>query len=636
LLEDDFYEPASLIGSASLEITPGNAAPTVVGDAVTAQQDTTLTIPAATLLANDSDVDGDSLTVQLARDANHGQVNPSTGGFTYTPDAGFYGVDSFAYEACDDDLVCSLAVVTVTVLPASLTPSLSPAATAVTVDEGQVATLSGTTVNYAAIAGYSVSYSASIGEVTDLGGGAWSWSYATSDGPDETGSVTVMADYGIGSTTFDLTVNNVPPTLAPSAPATLPAGDVFSLILGTPVDPGADTISAYHITWGDSSPKEIVSGGPVAHVYSTVGTYTIIIDLVDEDGSHLNAGSTSVEVTPAVGRDVSLVSTAMLHIVDQGKPKTACANGKTSCKLPLESAVVRVFALADLAGLDLPLLDGVNMVTLTADPDGGLYPDIFENVPAVNPSLLAGQCATDTAGSCTTLLQSATDYLVIVRYDDGGGAVYTGRPLDAASFVDTDGNGDPDLAMAEYQVIKFYKKDGSVQYGGGSKTVFVGSVLEIIAPDYAVWEEGVTNLVYPFIFLSDSDWSIDICAEVPQGYAIVGVYDDDGNLVTSDNCYQTIVANESQVVAFEVIDMQSPRPDLKVGLKIRHNGRLERATLETPGHRLGIDNPGQNRRPIVPPSQSNEPGGQVELPQLPLAFASMGLVGIAFTRRRRR
>ena len=58
---------------------------------------------------------------------------------------------------------------------------------------------------------------------------------------------------------------------------------------------------------------------------------------------------------------------------------------------------------------------------------------------------------------------------------------------------------------------------------------------------------------------SDSDWTIDLCAEVPPGYQIVGVIDENGDLLTTTQCVQTIVANET-LVAFEVVGLESPPP----------------------------------------------------------------------------
>lgn len=54
------------------------------------------------VLANDSDADGDSLTVSQVEDVSHGTLTLNADGtFTYTPNEGFEGTDSFVYQVRD-------------------------------------------------------------------------------------------------------------------------------------------------------------------------------------------------------------------------------------------------------------------------------------------------------------------------------------------------------------------------------------------------------------------------------------------------------------------------------------------------------------------------------------------------------
>jgi hypothetical protein len=483
-LVDAFYEPSVATGPA-LTVTPGNAAPSAAPDSFTVVQGAVLSVPAATLLANDNDVDGDTLTSTAARLPEHGALSVVAGGFDYAPDAGFNGVDTFTYLACDDEAACAVATVSISVLPAPLEPALVPDAPVVVVPEGETANLSGTVSNYGV--GASLSYAASVGAVTDEGDGAWSWSYPTTDGPDESTQVIITLDYGFGTTeaAFDLTVNNVVPTVELTGPASVEAGAAFSLGIGAPQDPGDDTVTHYHITWGDGTAKEIVSGGPVTHIYNSAGNYAISVDAVDEDGEHIGAGGAALVVTPPPTPSVTIHSTLLLHIIDQQQPRTACPNLEGSCKLPQAGALVRAFSRDALTGVVLPLLDGLTLVTLTRNPDPELYPDIFENAPQVDPALLAGECTTNSSGSCPAIVPVADDYLVIVRFQDGDVVVYTGRNVGDDDFVDTDGNGSGDVAAHELQILKFLRQDGQVEYGGCCQTVYLGSMLEVVALDYA-------------------------------------------------------------------------------------------------------------------------------------------------------
>jgi hypothetical protein len=73
--------------------------PVAQDDVATTQRDTAVTVD---VLANDSDPDGDPLTVVAVADPAHGSaVDNGDGTVTYTPDAGFVGADTFAYTISD-------------------------------------------------------------------------------------------------------------------------------------------------------------------------------------------------------------------------------------------------------------------------------------------------------------------------------------------------------------------------------------------------------------------------------------------------------------------------------------------------------------------------------------------------------
>jgi VCBS repeat-containing protein len=100
-----------------------NDVPVANNDSYTVNEDTTLTVPAAGVLANDSDVDGDPLRTVLVSNPASGTLNLSTnGGFTYTPSLNFTGVVTFTYRAADYGLTSSVATVTITVLPLNDVP----------------------------------------------------------------------------------------------------------------------------------------------------------------------------------------------------------------------------------------------------------------------------------------------------------------------------------------------------------------------------------------------------------------------------------------------------------------------------------------------------------------------------------
>ncbi|MFQ6026021.1 MAG: phytase [Dehalococcoidia bacterium] len=82
---------------------PSNQPPVALAEAYSLDQDTTLVVPASQgVLDNDSDPDGDPLTANLVSGPSQGQLNlASDGSFTYVPGAGYFGTDSFIYQAHD-------------------------------------------------------------------------------------------------------------------------------------------------------------------------------------------------------------------------------------------------------------------------------------------------------------------------------------------------------------------------------------------------------------------------------------------------------------------------------------------------------------------------------------------------------
>jgi hypothetical protein len=103
-----------------------NAAPTAEDDTYSTEIDVTMTIEAPGVLGNDSDGEGDALTARNASVPSHGAVTLNQdGSFTYTPESGYTGDDTFTYQAYDGVSYSSAATVTVHVLDEQLpiTPS---------------------------------------------------------------------------------------------------------------------------------------------------------------------------------------------------------------------------------------------------------------------------------------------------------------------------------------------------------------------------------------------------------------------------------------------------------------------------------------------------------------------------------
>jgi hypothetical protein len=98
--------------TVSVTVTSANADPVAANDTAVTDQDTAVVIP---VLANDSDPDGDALTVTGASAPNGSvAINPN-GTLTYTPAAGFSGTDTIGYAISDGNGGTDTATVSVTV-----------------------------------------------------------------------------------------------------------------------------------------------------------------------------------------------------------------------------------------------------------------------------------------------------------------------------------------------------------------------------------------------------------------------------------------------------------------------------------------------------------------------------------------
>ena len=95
-----------------------------------------------------------------------------------------------------------------------------------------------------------------------------------------------------------MTVNNVAPSIAISGAANVNEGSAYSLTLGAVTDPGTDTVSSYVVHWGDGNTDTYTTAGAKNHTYADgPNTYSITVDLVDEDGTFLDrANALSVHV----------------------------------------------------------------------------------------------------------------------------------------------------------------------------------------------------------------------------------------------------------------------------------------------------------------------------------------------------
>jgi hypothetical protein len=109
--------PDSKCATATVNVTVSavNDDPDAVDDSATIAEDSGAN--SINVRANDSDIDSDTLTVTLVTQGTHGSVAITGGGtsVSYTPNANFFGTDTFTYTVSDGNGGTDTATVTVTV-----------------------------------------------------------------------------------------------------------------------------------------------------------------------------------------------------------------------------------------------------------------------------------------------------------------------------------------------------------------------------------------------------------------------------------------------------------------------------------------------------------------------------------------
>jgi hypothetical protein len=280
----------------------------------------------------------------------------------------------------------------------NVAPSVVANNASATVNEGETATNTGT---YSDPGADTVTLGASIGIISDNGNGTWSWSFDTADGPDESQTVTVTAtdsDGASSTTTFELTVDDVPPIIALSGGASVDEGSSYALTLGTITDPGSDTVIEYIVHWGDGAQNTYGSAGDVTHTYADgPASQSITVDLVDEDGTHVEAGSHAVtvnNVAPTVGPITAPLEPVLISagvsvsamFADPGMLDTHTAEWDWDDGTTSPGAVTEEEGSGSVAGTHTYAIAGVHTIQLTVtDRDGSSGTSVYEYVVIYNP-----------------------------------------------------------------------------------------------------------------------------------------------------------------------------------------------------------------------------------------------------------
>ena len=110
---------STVTATVYVTINPINDAPAAVDDTISVDEDSN--VPVA-VLANDTDVDGDTLSIAGYTQGVHGTVGQEGNSLKYTPDADYNGADNFGYTISDGNSTVT-ATVYVTINPINDAPA---------------------------------------------------------------------------------------------------------------------------------------------------------------------------------------------------------------------------------------------------------------------------------------------------------------------------------------------------------------------------------------------------------------------------------------------------------------------------------------------------------------------------------
>ncbi len=256
----------SNIATVNITVDAVNDAPVANNDSYSTNEDTTLNVATAQgVLANDNDVENNSLTAVKVSDPSHGALTlNSDGSFTYVPATNYNGPDSFTYKANDGALDGNPATVNITVNAVNDAPVANAQNVSTDEDTAQSITLTANDVDSDPLT-YSVVAAPTHGT---LSGTAPNLTYTPSTNYNGADSFTFKANDGTVDSniaTINITVNavNDAPVAVddPSTPLIV-LGDGVSTaninVLGNDTDVENNTLSVNAITQG-------IQGGTVTN-----------------------------------------------------------------------------------------------------------------------------------------------------------------------------------------------------------------------------------------------------------------------------------------------------------------------------------------------------------------------------------
>jgi hypothetical protein len=490
------------------------ATPTANGDNYRTAPNNTLAVTADQgVLANDSDPNGFALSASLVSGPADGTLSlNSDGSFSYTPNTGFRGADSFTYRDFDGAIYSNVATVSIvvnTAPPVAIDQTYQLNQDTPLTVGAQSGLLTGDTDADSALLTAALVSSPADGTVSVNADGSFSYTpNAGYSGPD---SFTYEANDGVQNSNAANVVLwiNQPPTAVGLSNSALsdnqPAGSVVGLIATNDANTG-DTFS-YSLVFGDGSNDNglftIVGNQLQTNAvldYATQSTYSVRIRSTASDGlwvedpltvtvsppssaapsapTNLAAASAS---TSAVDLSWSVDGTGTSYTVQRGSLGSNAAaeyvlatvdDGQTSGQTVLTITEPSGAAAGGYLVLDFTMPDGSTWQTGQIDSALDNVDECFSNAPTSSP--FSSESSSSAAGVTTITLGGAIEDAYMDDSQVDYGIVWTTLPA-CSDPVLNDSGLTPDT-------VYYYRVSAANAAGGSGYSTMIQAATLPVAP----------------------------------------------------------------------------------------------------------------------------------------------------------
>ena len=523
--------------TATITVTVGgnNDSPVALNDRVLVSEDSNANT--IEVLTNDSDLDGDTLTVDTATSSNGTVTINADGSLNYIPNADFNGTDTITYTISDGNGGTATATVNVTIDAVNDTP-IAVDDTAMVSEDSNNNTIN-VLNNDTDIDGDSLSVdaaSASNGTVTINADGSLNYTPTANFSGTDTITYTVSDGNG-GTTTAMVTVdvggkNDAPVAVNDTATVNEDSDDNVIDVLANDTDDDGDPLT---ITLATASNGKVTinADGTLSYIPTTDFSGTDIITYTLSDG---NGGSTTATVI------VTVIGT---------NDSPVMMNDSTTVSQNSSSNSINVLANdSDPDGDSLTVTTATatnGTVTINADGTLGYVPnDGFSGADTITYTVSDGNGGTGTATVAVTVNQNngvpvAVNDSATVNQDSGSNSINVlandsdpdGDSLTVTTATATNGtvtiNADgtlgyiPNDGFSGADTITYIVSDGNGGMGTGTVTVIVNAP-PIAVDDSITISEDTSGITFD-VLSNDSD---------PDGDSLSGMS------ATSDNGTVTI------------------------------------------------------------------------------------------------